>query len=324
MKGIFKMGHVDVSIILINFFTFDLLTECIKSIQTMSDGFSYEIIIVDNSCDKNEKDMLNKKYLNKDFVKIIYADDNLGTSKANNLGASVALGDYLMFLNCDTILKNNAIYFMLCTAKNKRAKVIGSNLYTNDLKPTHSFIKNKYTVNEYKKINSIFYTFKRKITQRRDDFNYSGSDLEINGYICSAALIVDREVFNSCGMFDEDIFMYGDDPLLCYKLRYIFNEKMYICTLSKIIHLEGGSDFKIFSVKKAHNYVYGPYIYFLKAFGDRAAKQYLKIAKRIYFTKALFTIFTREKYKNFINLYNVCKEMLKSDNHYIAKFKNCN
>lgn len=74
-----KEGNMDVSIIIINYNTFGLTKQCINSIFDKSSNFSYEIIIVDNSC--SEEELLLLKTLESERVRIITKNENLGTSK---------------------------------------------------------------------------------------------------------------------------------------------------------------------------------------------------------------------------------------------------
>lgn len=98
------MNQIDVSVIVINYNTFDLTCHCIKSI-TEATKIPYEIILVDNaSSDINAED----------FIRIfptlclVKSDENVGFSRGNNLGLSKAKGDYVLLLNSDTILKKDA------------------------------------------------------------------------------------------------------------------------------------------------------------------------------------------------------------------------
>lgn len=268
-------------------------------------------IIIDNSCDDNETEIIKEIYKNNLDIKIIKTDYNLGTSKANNLGALNALGDYLLFLNNDTILLNNAIKYLVETAINNHCAAVGSNLLTKDLKPAHSFIRDEYNIKEYKKIHSLLLSLLTKVKKQRYDFNYKGSDIEIKGYACSATLLVEREKFFSVGKFDEDIFMYGDDPLLCFNLIHKNNEKLFICGNSKIIHLEGGSDESVYSDFKTLHFVKGPFIYFRKAYGEEVGKLYLKECRKIYNRrKIIFKLLKKEvQYLNSIKILNAVAEI---------------
>ena len=264
----------DVSIILVNYKTSNLVSDVIKSIKEKSHDFSYEIIIVDNSENKFELDKL--KAFENEFIHVLDAKSNLGFGKANNLGATIAQGKYLYFLNTDTLLMNNSIFVLKdYLDKNPNVGIVGSNLYTRDGKPNHSFwVKEKNLKNE-KRMNSIISLVRNRIFKRRIDFNFSGSPKKIQGYVCGASLMVRHDLFVTLDGFDKDIFMYAEESLLCYRLIHELNMEIYNVPDSKIIHFEGGSN----SIENENHFIMavdGNYIYYLKIFGKEKALQYLK------------------------------------------------
>jgi GT2 family glycosyltransferase len=97
---------MDVSIILINYKSCALLLDCINSIVQQTAGNSYEIIVVDNDSQDGAKEKVLTIY---PAVVWISMDYNAGFARANNAGIKKATGDYVLILNTDTIILNNAI-----------------------------------------------------------------------------------------------------------------------------------------------------------------------------------------------------------------------
>ena len=129
---------MDVSIIIVNYKTPELVVECIRSIREKTTGISYEIIIVDNDSKDNSLEIFSTE-LDED-IKVVVANENLGFGKANNLGAQHATGKYLFLLNSDTLLINNAIQILYqYIEKNNHIGVVGGNLFTSDMKASPSF-----------------------------------------------------------------------------------------------------------------------------------------------------------------------------------------
>ena len=91
---------MDVSIIIVNYNTRQLLADCLASIFKETSGFSYEVIIVDNASRDGSQDFICQLYPQ---VIWINSGKNLGFGRANNLGAKVAKGEYLFLLNSDTV-----------------------------------------------------------------------------------------------------------------------------------------------------------------------------------------------------------------------------
>jgi GT2 family glycosyltransferase len=289
---------MDVSIILVNYRTSVLTHQAIMSIVKMSFGFSYEIIVVDNSSDKTEFNKLTNLQLNN--LVFVDAKENLGFGKANNLGASFAKGKYLFFLNTDTLLLNNAIFeLFIFMEKNSNAGICGSNLFTLGGKPNHSFFPVEKNIKNDVRFQNIFHSIKRHCFHKIDGFNYSKRPKEIFGYICGAALMIHKIDFERLHGFDKDIFMYAEDSLLCFRTMKELGLHLYNVPTSKIVHFEGGSSLKS-SQEHVRMIVDGNFIYYLKAFGLQYSKKYIKTETIFYQRKKLFSrIFRRKKYPYF-------------------------
>ena len=261
-----------VSIIFVNYKTPKMTNDAILSVKEKTKATFYEIIVVDNSCDENEyKELVNT--INDNDILIIDAKENLGFGKANNLGAKYAKGKYLLFLNTDTLLINDAVSILADYLDyNENVGVVGPNIYDRNSRPNHSYINNKNASF------SLFSSFSKIILHKRRDFNYSTSVKRIKNYVCGACLMIKASIFNKLNGFDKDIFMYAEETLLCYQVRNILNYKIYNVPQAKIIHFEGGS-FTNFNENKAKIFIDGNYIYYLKAFGKNKALRFLNKLK---------------------------------------------
>lgn len=94
---------MDVSVIIVNYNTSDLVKNCITSIMEKTKNVSFEIIVVDN----NSKDGSVETIINEfPQVRVFPLKENVGFGKANNIGVQHAKGRYVFFLNSDTVLLN--------------------------------------------------------------------------------------------------------------------------------------------------------------------------------------------------------------------------
>ena len=100
---------MDLSIIIVNYNTKDITRACLDSIAKWSEGAKWEIIVVDNGSTDGSVEML-KKYPG---ITLILNRKNLGFAKANNKGIKVAKGKYILLLNSDTEIRQDAIQTML-------------------------------------------------------------------------------------------------------------------------------------------------------------------------------------------------------------------
>lgn len=255
---------MDVSIIIVNYNTKELLKKCIKSIYDKTQDLSFEIIVVDNgSVDGSQQMVIN------DFPKVILiaSQENLGFGKANNLGVTMSNGNYIFFLNSDTLLLNNAVklfYDFFESTHNKGFSMAGSVLLDLDLVPVHSSgcFPSRYGV-----LKEVFdkYTKGIKPIQSSEERLFFGNDcyFEVD-YITGADLFIKKSIFNLVGGFDPDFFMYYEDTDLQKRMEKLGLVRILIDG-PKIIHLEGGSNKQpVFSNRRTIMITTGMHQYFKK------------------------------------------------------------
>jgi GT2 family glycosyltransferase len=97
---------MDVSIIVISYNTRALLRACLTSVRDKTCGVDYEIFVVDNASNDNSYETVEIEFPE---VHLIKNRENVGYSKANNQAIVVANGEYVLLLNSDTVLENNAV-----------------------------------------------------------------------------------------------------------------------------------------------------------------------------------------------------------------------
>ena len=290
---------MDVSIIIVNYKTPRFVIDSIKSINSHSEGFSYEIIVVDNASNDGSVDLIKKEC--QDAI-IISSNENLGTSKAYNLAISHSRGDYIFLLNPDTLLLNNAIFLMLqFISNNENVATVCGNLYDLDKNPTHSYHLRPLSLKTIKKSASLLHLISIRFNRRKfhDQFNYTDKPIEV-GYACAAAMLISKTICQKVGFFDESIFMYGEESALAYKLRKLGFITMNIPDAA-IVHFEGGSfaDKKDlhFSPTRYRRFIRGNYAAFNITEGLNGGENYYKILlkneKKYSF---LFSFYSKAKY----------------------------
>ena len=183
--------------VIITTFKSDLKIEnCLNSINSQ-----IKVIIIENSQSESFRINIEKKYKN---VECILPEENLGYSRANNLGLSKVKTKYALILNPDTVLDPQAINnFLEFTKNHEDFAIVGPN--------QNEQIKNnlKETPFEVKKI---------------------------KGY----AMFLNLSKFLNIGFFDENFFLYLEEIDLCKRVVQI-KEKIYEDPNIQILHLGGAS-----------------------------------------------------------------------------------
>ena len=227
---------MDCSIIIINYNTKNVTDDCIKSVLEHTEGLSYEIIMIDN----NSIDGSHEFFKDYPGISFIQSPENIGFGRANNLGAGIACGEVLLFLNSDTVLIDNSVKKLYDFLQgNPDAGVCGGNLVDININPATSFSVSKPSV--CSDIDYFFFNIFSKLIYKNLYYNYSSKPMKINGSISGADYMVRKEVFDEVGGFDKDFFMYYEETELSYRIiKKGYN--IYNVPSVKIIHLEGASE----------------------------------------------------------------------------------
>lgn len=225
---------MDVSIIIVTYNTLSMTRDCIDSVIKHTAGISYEIILVDNA----SKDGSRKYFDKLSNIKYIYSEENLGFGRANNLGLIYATGDYIFFLNSDTLTKNNAskYFYDYCKTYNKPC-VLGTMLYSAEGKETLSF-ENLPTISSIL-FDSLTAYMPFLLNNKRNEGKDNVYPKNV-GYISGAALFVPKNLIKEIGAFDPKFFMYYEETDWQMRMSKVGIERIVIDS-PKIIHFGGMS-----------------------------------------------------------------------------------
>ncbi|MGE5363148.1 MAG: glycosyltransferase family 2 protein [Bacteroidota bacterium] len=231
---------VDVSVIIVSYNIFDILDRCLKSIVEYSSGFSYEIIVIDNNSAEGDVHTITNKY---DCVRLIKNDSNRGFAAANNQGIAIAQGEYILFLNNDTLFTENSIGMILndyvrLTGR-KGDYFIGCKLLNADGSHQISMFEYDTLWNCFTENFFLYKLFPRSRTFNKFYYNHiqisEPAEVEV---VKGAFIFAPLQTIRKLGGFDERFFFYWEETDLCYRLKKLGGRVLYYpCT--SIIHLGG-------------------------------------------------------------------------------------
>ena len=237
---------IDISIIIVNYNTKDLIRNCINSIYEHTKDINFEIIVSDNGSNDGSVKMLKADFPN---VVLIENNANLGFGAANNRGLDIAKGKYIFYLNSDTVLLNNVVKLFFDYWENADNKdeigALGCMLQDENGNYIHSFGKFPTYRNEIKtlikqnisiSVNQIF-SFLHIPNMHKDIIPCEVYTGEVD-YVTGADLFCRNNEF---ARFDERFFLYFEETDLQYKM-YQANLRRKIITGPEIIHLTGQSN----------------------------------------------------------------------------------
>lgn len=268
------------SIILLNYNKPDLTSECVASVYKIhAKEFienEIEIIIVDNKSTDNSLALLKKEIAEKKYKNVLLVPNssNAGFGAGNNFGVKKAKGEYVVFLNNDTIVKDDGLTKMLAYMEtHDKVGILGGQLKNTDGTLQASV--------------GSFYTLPRVLMlllgfQKYGLLDRSPSTIEAIDWVKGGLLMMQKAAFEKIGGFDENIFMYTEDMELCYRAKkHGFTSFFY--PFVEVLHKEHGSTNRTFAIV----HIYSGLKYFYKKYMSKTEQNMLQL---LLTTKALLLI----------------------------------
>jgi GT2 family glycosyltransferase len=230
---------VDLSIVIVNHNTKKLTEQTIDSVIQSTRTLQYEIIVVDNSNNPQER----YQSVAGQPVILIPNVENKGFGHACNLGSKQAIGEAVLFLNSDTILHEGALDRSVAYLRDhKEVGALGIRTLLADGTLDHGCKRGFPTP-----ANALYYYLgmdrrhpeSKKYGAYRQTFVDEHTTSEVDA-VSGSFLLIPREVLQAVGGFDEEFFMYGEDLDLCYRIKKKGYRVVYYAD-AQMTHLKGQS-----------------------------------------------------------------------------------
>ena len=224
----------DLSIVIVNWNTKELVLDCINSIIESKTKVKYEIIVVDNGSTEGSVEALRKIK----EIKLIENKENLGFAKANNQGIKIAEGKYILLLNSDTKVKRGSIDKLYKFAKEKAgAGVVGSRL----LNPDGSIQASCFRFPTIISAINEYWLGQRGLTAKYIPDNSTPTQVDV---VVGASFLITPQAIKKVGLLDERFFFFFEDLDYC---RRVYKEglKVYYLPESEVVHYHGSSNRKV-------------------------------------------------------------------------------
>jgi len=282
-------SNIDVSIIIVNYKSWRHLKNCLEALSIIEpNAFSFEIIVVDNFSNDEKLDTFSVEFPDVDFK---VNTGNNGFANGCNFGAKHAAGEYLFFLNPDTIANENAILKLLEFAKlNHTVGIVSCHQKNNNgsYEKTERLFPSLFTLfgltrAVYKKLNQ------QKIRkQYHKDMSVIYPD-----WVSGSVVFISRKWFDQIQGWNEDYWMYYEDVDICRRIQEA-NGKIALLQDVEIIHNHGGAsriNVKTASITKTEVLI-SKHVYIKNHFKgiDRFLSQLLVVLSNIIF-KTVLAIF---------------------------------
>jgi GT2 family glycosyltransferase len=216
------------------------LEQCLFSVIKACKNIDAEIIVVDNNSTDGSRDFILPKF---STVNFIWNQVNTGFAKANNQALAQAKGEYILFLNPDTIVPEDCFekciqFFEL----HPQAGALGIRM----IDGTGEFLKESkrafpLPLTSLYKLSGLTKLFpKSKLFAKYHLGHLSDNENHEVDVLAGAYIMVPQKIIKETGSFDETFFMYGEDIDLSYRIQKA-GYKNYYFAESTIIHFKGES-----------------------------------------------------------------------------------
>lgn len=234
---------LELSVIIVNYQVKFFLEQCLYALQKAVLGIEAEVLVVDNHSTDGSIAYLKPLFPQ---VRFIENEANLGFAKANNRALALARGQYILFLNPDTLLPEDALHRGLAYLKtHNQAGALGWRMLDGN---GHFLPESKRAfpspLASFYKLTGLAALFPRSGYFNR----YALGNLPENQnqsveVLAGAGMLVRKNILDELKGFDERFFLYGEDIDLSYRIRQAGYENHYFAE-TPIIHFKGESSGK--------------------------------------------------------------------------------
>jgi GT2 family glycosyltransferase len=234
---------VKVSIIIINYNTYELTKKCIESVFTKTIATPFEIILIDNASTECKPEIFLELF---PAIQLAKSRQNVGFAGGNNLGISKANGEYILLLNSDTELLNDAVTEAIAVFEQEAdIGVLSGQLLSPDGSIQAQAGRFPSIMREIREL----FRLNKLLSPKQRAHYYLGTECDYNvpidaDWVWGAFFLFrksDLEFFPDKKLH-ETFFMYGEDMQWCYHFKKILNKRIVVHPAPKILHHVGASD----------------------------------------------------------------------------------
>lgn len=261
-----------VSIIILTYNSSSYISDLIKSIKALNPNTSdYEIIVVDNSSVDDTVSQVSRttpRFGGQASIKLIENEKNLGFAAGINRGSKEANGEYLLFMNPDTVFEKgniNDLFSVFDMFEN--AGIVGGKLIDKNGK-------------EEKSAGRFFGLFEIFLMALGLDETFGvrtcPKEIKKVAFVSGGFMMVKKELFKKLNGFDENFFMYVEDVDFCKRTKNK-GYQTYFTPDVCLMHFSHGSSSRSFAIEN----IYKGLLYYTKKHGNILSYSLVKLVLKL-------------------------------------------
>lgn len=243
LETIITENMKDLSIIIVNYRTYQLTRQTLESVLEKDHPFDYQIYLVDDHSGDGSLEKLQQEFHGMELITFIASPENRGFAHANNLALEQINSRYVLLLNSDTQIIGDCLEKCLeYMAKDPEVGVLGCKVLLPDgrldLACRRSFPT--FSVSFYRMTGlSKLFPHSRRFGQYNLTYLDEDETYPVD-CVVGAFMMVRWITIHEVGLLDEDFFMYGEDIDWCYRIKSA-GWKIIYYSPAQILHHKGGS-----------------------------------------------------------------------------------
>ena len=238
-KSVKSKTTKDVSVIIVNWNTKELLVACINSIKNETHNATLEIIVVDNASTDGSQEALKQRFPD---VTLIQNKENFGFAKANNIGIQASRGKYICLVNSDVQVKSVCIDRMINYMEHHpEIGMLGPKIFLPGGDVQLSCQRFPSLWRQFCSAICLHWIFPQsKIFTGTENRSFSYDKISKVDVLIGAFWLLRRKALDQVGLLDETFFFYGEDKDWC-KRFWAKKWEVIFFPDAEIIHFTGGS-----------------------------------------------------------------------------------
>jgi GT2 family glycosyltransferase len=231
---------MDLSVVVVSYNTRDLLRECLRSILRETTTIAFDVIVVDNASTDGSATMVSAEFPS---VSLIPLDENIGFGRACNLGVARSIGECVVLLNPDTVVRDRALEALLAFGRSHpEAGLTGGRTLrpTGEVDPSSCWGRpTLWSLFCY--ASGLSTLFRRSLWLDPESLGrWPRDSVRSVDVVTGCLLLASRPVWNELGGFDERFFLYGEDADLSLRARALGYRPM-ITPEATVTHVVGAA-----------------------------------------------------------------------------------
>ena len=245
------MQNYKATILILDYLKAQRVVENVKSILAQEVNFKFKIIVIDNSCQENNANILKQGLEEFKDVKVIINNSNVGYIKAHNQIKEDINGQYVVIVNPDIIWKEKNILLKMVDYldNHKDVGILGPKQINDNgdiAMIVRAFPRFCLQVARRTFLRKVFVL--KKLVEYDEMQHLDYSKIQDVDWLQSSCVIIRKELWDDIGGLCEDYFLFMSDVELCYQVwkrnkRVVYYPETQVCADGKRVSSGGFKKF---------------------------------------------------------------------------------